>query len=129
MCEKFFTKRIKGFKNLTYLCRLAILNQPTLQFRLSRSDFICLFKILNNFTNAILTNLLNVLPIILSDTHYPRDNAFKHTVPKPGTDFLKFSSVYKVIKCWNNLPSFVRDTPSIAVFKKRLPEYKIDHVI
>ena len=50
--QKFFIKRLKGLKNVAYSHRLTILNQPTLQSRRSRSDLICLFKILNNFVDA-----------------------------------------------------------------------------
>ena len=58
--QEFFTKRLKGLKNVPYPHRLTILNQPTLQSRRSRSDLICLYKILNNFTDANLKSLFTV---------------------------------------------------------------------
>ena len=121
--QKCFTKRLKRLKNVPHTHRLTILNQPTLQSRRSRSDLICLFKILNNFTDANLKSFFTVSPIITSGTHNLRGNAFKLDIPKPRTDLLKFSYVYRVIKCWNCLLAFVCDTPSIAVFKKTVGIY------
>ena len=95
----------------------------------SRSDLICRFNIPNNFTDANLNSFFTVSPIITSSTHNLRGNAFKLDVPKPRTDLLKFSEVYREIKCWTGLPTFVCDTPFIAVFKKKLSEYMIDHLI
>ena len=54
--QKFFTKRLKGLKIVPYPHRLTVFNQPTLQSRRSRSDLTCLFKILNNFTDANLNS-------------------------------------------------------------------------
>ena len=112
-----------------YSHRWTILNQPILQSRRFRSELICLFKILNNFSDVNLKSFFNVLPIIISCTHNLRGNAFKLDIPKPRPDRLKFSYVYRVIKCWNGLPTFDCDTPSIAIFKKRLSEYMIGHLI
>ena len=53
---KFFTKRLKGLKNVPYSQRLTILNQPTPQSRRSRSDLFCQFKIINNLTDANLNS-------------------------------------------------------------------------
>ena len=119
---KLFTERLKG------LIGLNIVNQPTLQFRRSRSDLIYLFNILNNLTDANLESFITVSPIITSSTHKLRGNAFKLNIPKPRTDLLKFSYVNRVIKCWNGLPIFVCDSPYIAVFKKRLSEHMFDRV-
>ena len=52
-----------------------------------------------------------------------RGNAFKLFVPKPRTDMLKFSFVYRVSKYWNTLPTVVCDTKSLSVFKSRLMDY------
>ena len=52
-----------------------------------------------------------------------RGNAFKLFVPKPRTDMLKFSFVYRVSKYWNTLPTKVCDTKSLSVFKSRLMDY------
>ena len=75
--HKFFIKRLKELKNVPYPLRLTILHQPTLQFRRSRSNFFCLFQILNNFTDDILKSLFTVSPIITLGTHNQRGNAFK----------------------------------------------------
>ena len=126
---KTFHQEVTRTKNVPYSHRLTILNQLMLQSHRSQSDLICLFQILNNFTNANLKSCFNVSPNITSGTHSLWGNAFTIDIPKPRTDPLKFNFFYTVIKCWNSLPTFVSDTPFFAVFKKKLSEYMINHVI
>ena len=52
-----------------------------------------------------------------------RGNAFKLFVPKPCTDMLKFSFIYRVSKYWTTFPIMVCDTKSLSVFKSRLTDY------
>src|SRR5690349_8616177 len=48
---------------------------------------------------------------------------YMYILPKPRTDTLKFSYVYRVVKCWNSLPAAVCDAQSVSIFKSRLSDY------
>jgi hypothetical protein len=123
--QKYFTKNLKGLKNKTYNQRLIILNQPTLQSRRIRADMIYLFKILHGLVDM---NLKRLFPVNTSAYSFNlRGHAFMLYAPKPRTDLLKFSYVYRAIKCWNSLPTYVCDTDSLSVFKNRLTVHLLQH--
>ena len=54
------------------------------------------------------------------DKHHLRGHALKLYLPKPRTDVMKFSYVYRVVKLWNDLPSSVSDSNSLTIFKQCL---------
>ncbi len=121
--QKFFTKNLRGLRNIPYKQRLIILNQSTLQSRRIRADLIYLFKILHGFVDMNLKSLFTMASSVSTCDRSLRGHAFKLYVPKPRTDLLKYSFVYRVVKCWNSLPSIVCDTMSLSIFKNRLTEY------
>ncbi len=121
--QKYFTKNLRGLRHMSYEQRLAILNQPTLQSRRHRADLIFLYKILHNMVDANLKSLFVLSSDVTSCTHILRGNVYKLYAPKPRTDLLKYSYVYRVIKSWNALPSMVCESQSISVFKHRLSQH------
>jgi hypothetical protein len=121
--QKFFTKNLRGLKNLPYSHRLATLKQPTLQSRRLRADLIYLFKILNGYVDKDLRKLFVQSSNVSISEMQLRGNVFKLVMPKPRTDMLKFFFVYRTAKYWNTLPTVVCDTKSLAVFKSRLTDY------
>ena len=44
--QKFFTKNLRGLKNIPYSQHLLVLNQPNLQIRRDINDLLFLYKIL-----------------------------------------------------------------------------------
>ena len=50
-------------------------------------------------------------------------HVYKSHVPKPRTDLLKFSFVYRVVTNWNSLPSKVCAAKSLSLFKQILSDY------
>jgi hypothetical protein len=110
--QKHFTKNLQGLNNLPYMQRLAILKQPTLESRRSRADLIYLFKILSGLVDVNLKKYFVQSSNVSACDMNLRGNAFKLFVPKPRTDMLKFSFVYRVSKSWNALPTVVCDTMS-----------------
>lgn len=121
--QKYFTKNLRGLKIIPYLQRLAVLKQPTLESRRSRADLIYLFKILNGFVDMNLKKFFVQSSNVSACDMNLRGNAYKLFVPKPRTDMLKFSFVYRVCKLWNALPTVVCDTKSLAIFKSRLTNH------
>jgi hypothetical protein len=86
---------------------------------------IYLFKILHGFVDM---NLKRLFPVNTSAHSFNlRGHAFMLYAPKPRTDLLKFSYVYRAIKCWNSLPTYVCDTDSLSVFKNRLTAHLLQH--
>jgi hypothetical protein len=121
--QKFFTKRIKGLKNLPYEKRLTVLNQPSLEKRRARADLIFLYKILHGLTDNNLKKFFVYTSNVLTCVHNLRGHAFKLMAPKPRTDVLKYHYIYRVIMLWNALPANVCDSPSLSIFKHRLNDH------
>ena len=117
--QKYFMKNLLCLKNLSYHERLCVLKQPSLALRRVRADLIFLYKILHGLVDTDLKSLL-VMNTEVVDTHHLRGHALKLYLPKPRTDVLKFSYVYRVVKLWNDLPSFVCESNSLTILKQRL---------
>ena len=47
----------------------------------------------------------------------------KVILPKPRTDVMKFSYVYRAVKLWNDLPLPVCESNSLTIFKQHLTAY------
>ena len=71
--QRQFTKRIKGFKNLTYTQRLSRLNLPSLEFRRLRGDYIEVYKILHEIYDPITTDTL----LTINSNNITRSNTLK----------------------------------------------------
>ena len=101
--QKYFTQNLLYLTNLSYHERLCVLKQPSLALRRVRA---VLYEILHGLVDTDLKSLF-VMNTEVIDTHHLRGHALKLYLPKPRTDVMKFSYVYRDIKLWNDLPSSV----------------------
>jgi hypothetical protein len=120
--QKFFTKNLRGLKNLSYTERLSILNQPSLATRRIRTDLIFLYKILHGLVDTDLQKLFVMTSVHVHD-RILRGHAVKLYAPKPRSDCLKYDFVNRVIKHWNSLPGNICENESLAIFKLNLSAY------
>ena len=66
---------------------------------------------------------LFVLNTEVINIHHLRGHALKLYLPKPRTDIMKFSYVYRVVKLWNDLPSAICESNSLTIFKQLLTNH------
>ena len=112
--QRRWTKRIDGFRHLSYSDRLAQLSLYSVKGRLIRADLIMVFKILNNYCPD-LSHLL-----IRNFNRDTRGHSSKLFVPRCFTEIrARFFSV-RVVDIWNGLPEHVVSAQSIEVFKRLL---------
>jgi ribonucleases P/MRP protein subunit RPP40 len=121
--QKHFTKCLRGLSNLTYAERLSKLNQSSLQMRRIRTDLIFLYKILHGLVDTDLKRLFILASDVAVCDRTLRGHAYKLNLPKPRTDMLKYSYVYRVVRYWNSLPAAVCEVASLSVFKQRLSDH------
>ena len=110
--QRRFTRLIEGFGLLQYEQRLSKLGLTTLLERRARGDLIETFKILSGISfygNSLFSVSRN------------RGNLLERTCKtKNQQDF--FSR--RVVKYWNKLPHFVKNSPSVDSFKANLQRHK-----
>ena len=114
--QRQFTKRIKGFKNLTYTQRLSRLNLPSLEFRRLRGDYIEVYKILHEIYDPITTDTL----LTINSNNITRSNTLK--LKKRRVNYLPYQKFFtnRVINNWNRLPSDIVRAESLNIFKNKL---------
>ena len=120
--QKNATRKINGFKELSYEERLRKLDLPTLYFRRLRGDMIECFKILHNiYDNEVSLKL----PRADGNLRGHEYKLFKRRTL--SLDLRKHFFSNRIVEPWNNLPSDVVTAPSLNAFKGRLDKYWKDH--
>ena len=112
------TKKINGFKNLTYKERLEKLGLPTLVYRRKRGDMIELYKILHDIYDEQVKPHLPLAQDVRRGHQY---KLFKKRTLR--LDIRKYSFTNRVVDTWNSLPSYVVDANSLNSFKNRLDKH------
>jgi hypothetical protein len=119
--QRYFTRNLKDLSSKTYSEHLTILNLPSLQCRRVYSDLVFLFKIIHGLTDNTLRTLVKP-NLTCSNIQLRRHTAQLH-IPKPRSDTLKYSFLYRSIKRWNSLPANICTASSISAFKLMLMPY------
>ena len=122
--QKYFTKNLKGLQGKNYKERLSILKLLSLECRRAYNDVVFLYKILNGLCDNNLSSLFSksTLSTFISLCRH----SLQVSLPKPRTDFLKFSFCYRSAKLWNTLPECIIKTTSISKFKQLVSLYLCD---
>lgn len=90
-----------------------------------KHKLIMIYKALNNLVPSYITDFFDLLDYSQSYNLRDRDN--KIALPRPRTNYLKNSFHYSGAILWNDLPSEVRLTTSLKVFKKTISTFSFPH--
>ena len=115
------TKQLGCCKGLEYEDRLKLLDLPCLKYRRLRGDMIEVFKMFNEKYDEALP-----LPIQKAKDIHSRQTRgcdFNICKTKSTSDLRKFFLKNRAVNYWNELPTKVKEAPSIKSFEKRLDKY------
>ena len=110
-----FTKRIPGFRNLSYAERLAIIKLPSLEHHRLICDLTLCFKIVHG-TSAIKFSDFFSRP----NSQNLRGHPFRLAIPISKNNVRKHFFAVRVIPIWNSLPTSIVTSLTDKIFKKRL---------
>ena len=113
--QRRWTKQIDGLTDMSYFDRLQSLSLYSIWGRLLRADLILVWKILCSDSTS-LTGLLQ-----LSNNSRTRGHPLKLLTIRSNTEIRKRFFTARVVSVWNNLPADVVTSPSLEIFKTRLP--------
>ena len=121
--QRRFTRLIDGIGSLPYSKRLEALQITTLAERRVRGDLIEVYKIINELVEygQDIFKLTRSGEKIVSKLSYNIDSDIRR--------ISKRFIAERVVKYWNLLPSFVRNSSSVTDFKINLEEYKKSNVL
>ena len=114
--QRYFTRRLPGFQNLSYAQRLKELQLDSLELR------------------RIVFDLTGVYKMVMQTSFLCFDTFFEYKLDQrtrghrfqlrlrriPRLEICKNFFSYRVVRFWNSLPEGVVDAPSLDIFKKRL---------
>ena len=111
---------------LTYKERLIRLNLPTLEYRRYRGDMIEVFKIAHRLYDENAVKGLIEFRVPTST----RGHNFTIYKEKFVKDIKKYSFKSRITDQWNNLPTYVVNSPTLNTFKSRLDKiWKVNDVM
>ena len=110
--QRRFTKRLSGYRDISYDTRLRLLGAESLELRRLKLDLIMMYKILHGL--VAVDTLFNVR---LDDTTRADFKVFK---PHCNVNSRAHSFACRRLNCWNSLPNDVRNASSVFVFKRLL---------
>ena len=111
--QRYFTRRLPGFRDVPYLQRLNRLNLESLERRRLKHDLILFYKIVNNKT---LVDLENSYKFVHS--YRGHNKTLYHYYSR--TDKRKFYFINRIVNLWNDLPEDCVNSVSLSSFKKKL---------
>ena len=112
--QRRFTKKLRGFTNLTYAERLNKLDVDTLELRRLKQDLLTMYKVFNNLL------ILNVSEFFEFNRVYTRGHNLKLIKPICFNNARAFSFACRRINCWNSLPANIVEIKSLSLFKEQL---------
>ena len=115
--QRKWTKQIESVEGLEYGDRLSALNLYSVQGRLIGADLIQYWKIFNEKSHIVPTDLFQLAPQTGT-----RGHCFKIFLPTIHTDVRKRFFNARCISTWNSLPQHVVTAHSVSCFKKLLAE-------
>ena len=110
--QRFFTKKLSGLQNLTYLRRLEVLGLESLERRRLIFDLVLCYKIIHGLSNIALE--------FERGCTVTRGNMFKMSKQNCTIDATKYFFSNRVIDVWNSLPDSIVAASSVKDFKIRL---------
>jgi len=111
-----YTKRLPGFKNLTYTERLKRLELPSLELRRLYNDLIWCYKILFGYVDVSSDEVFEPSPTV-----HTRSNPYK--LFKRRIAAMSARSTFfreRVVNLWNYLPCDIVSFISLSAFKRSI---------
>ena len=115
--QRRFTKRLRGFRQISYADRLVHLNAETLELRRLKSDLTMIFCVIRGFVSIDCDRLFSIID---SETSHTRGHSFKVLKEHCNINCRLYSFVCRNVNVWNSLPDHVVNSDSVAIFKRRL---------
>jgi len=112
--QKFFTRRLPGMGNLSYIERLIAANLEPLELRRIKADLLLVFKIIRGFVDIDHTTLFE------RNMSSARGHSFKLSVPRSFKSVRSNFFACRIVPIWNSLPDSVVSAPSVSSFKRML---------
>ena len=116
--QKRATKLVAICKNKPYEDRLRILDLPTLKFRRIRGDMIEAYKIVTGIYDIEAAPALE-----MSSTTMTRGSERKLSKVRCRTELRKHFFTQRITDIWNSLPSDVRNSSTLNLFKSALDRF------
>jgi len=108
-----FTKRLRGYQNLSYSARLTKAGLSSLELRRVRADLVLCFKMLHG-----LIDLSNSAQLFVVDKNSrTRGHCWKLVTAKPRLDTRGYSFAYCTARVWKRLSSDTVNAGSVKEFK------------
>ena len=109
------TKLVPECREMDYNQRLRYLKLYSLKGRRERGDLIQVYKIFKGNDDIKPENIFS-----LATYTKTRNQGNKLRISYSKTDIRKFSFANRVVEKWNNLPTEIKEAPSVNAFKNRL---------
>jgi len=117
--QRSFTKRLPGFKFLSYTKRLLRLNLESLESRRVKADLVLLFKIIHGFVDIDYSAMFDIL-----FDRTTRGHDLRICKCHSNVDARKFHVCNRVIDAWNNhLLSYQVHLKSVKAFKMSIAHF------
>jgi len=118
--QRSFTKRLPGFRSLSYSERLCKLKLPTLEHKRLIADLVICYNMVHGFsclnTDSFFTLSKNTTSL--------RGHDFRFQIPLSKLNVRNFFFAHRIIQAWNSLPASVVASNSTLAFKSHIK--KID---
>ena len=118
--QRRYTKKIVGYKELSYEERLAKLRLPSLEYRRLRGDLIEMYKMTHNIYDPCSVETL----FKFSDSEKStRGHNYKLEKVHTNTSLFRNFFTNRIINTWNNLPVSAVNASSLNAFKNELDRH------
>jgi hypothetical protein len=114
--QRYFTRRLPGFQEFSYMERLSRLGLETLEQRRIRYDLIEVFKIVKNMSVLRFEDFFEYKPNIGTRGHSLQ---LKHRW-MPRLDVCKHFFANRVVKIWNDLPQEAVEACTVPQFRRAM---------
>lgn len=115
--QRRFTKRLPGFKHLSYHDRLVQLNLPSLELRRLHADLVMCYKLIFGHVECNLSDFLTLRPNSSAVTRGHKYKLYKHL---SKNSVRKSFFTERVVNFWNFLPADIVNFTSLSSFKRTI---------
>ena len=126
--QKWATKQLPGYRNLSYPSRLRKLRMPTLAYRRLRGDLIEVYKMVHNVYDPDVYKVLQKREDVAQGTG-TRGHSQMLFHQHGQKLLIKHFFALRVTEHWNQLPEDVTSAPDVLNFKIQLDKYYINKEI
>ena len=125
--QRFFTRRILQRCRIqynSYAHRLYMLNIKSLEYRRLETDLIMVYKLIHNLVDIDMHTFFD----FYSSPYNTKSHKYCLTTKRCKTKMQQQCFGGRVAKVWNKLPAFVVESPSIAIFRRRLKKFDLNGI-